>query len=205
MVDGKISTLNVETFIKDVNNNKITESFEVGDLKLILEPKIHIDEYSSKIGKDEDICVISFLINDKQAAMDIIDFIEKGYDFVLDADISASEIKPGAYLVFVELLRRLRIIPQLFKIISDLSAASGLSKKDWKFRYVTNEKYYQLTTEELKEHVPLSTRAYKETVITPIKEMKQLSGITVNESIDADNKKLQALQHAAGIDKQRGY
>ena len=86
--------------------SKLFEGFEVGDLKLILEPKIHIDEFAAKAGKDDEIIVFSFLIHDRQAAMDIVDFFEKGYDFILDADISTSEIRPGSYLVFVEILRR---------------------------------------------------------------------------------------------------
>ena len=183
---------------------KINEGFEVGDLDMVLEPKIHIDEYSSKIGKDDEICVISFLVNDKQAAMDVVDFVEKGYDYILDADISTNEIKPGSYLVFIEFLRRAKIIPQLLKIISDLQASSKLNKKDWKFRYVTDEKYYPLTKENLKTHVPLSPRSYKEHVVKPIEEMKQLSGIAVYESVDtSEDMDMQALQHAAGINPKR--
>jgi len=180
--------------------SKVYESFEAGDLKLVLEPKIQIDEFSSKIGKDDEICVLSFIVNDRQAAIDLVDFFEKGYDFILDADISASEIKPGSYLVFVELLRRMRIIPQIFKMISDLEAASGLSRKEWKFRYVTGKEYYTLNKEELKKHVPLSPKSYRERVVTPIKEMQKLSGIPVNESFSKDDAIIQVLQHAAGID-----
>lgn len=180
-------------------DQNLVESFEVGDLKLVLEPKLHIDEFCSQIGKDNEIIVISFLVNDKEAATDIVDFLEKGYDFILDADVSASEVKPGSYLVFVELLRRNRVVHQIFKIISDLQAASGLNIEDWKFRYVTdNDKYYPLTKEALKAHVPLSPRAYKDVVVTPVEEMKKLSGIPVYENIEKDLD-IQAIQHAAGI------
>jgi hypothetical protein len=177
---------------------KITEGFQVGDLKLVLEPYIEIDMYRSKIGNDDEIVVVNFLVNDKQAAIDLVTFLECGYSFILDADISTSEIKPGAYLVFVEFLRRLRIIPQIFKIISDLSASSGINKDSWKFRYVTNEKFYPLSKENLKSMVPLTARAYKDKVVSPIEEMKKLSGILVYESIQ-DNMELQTIQHAAGI------
>ena len=179
---------------------QIKEGFSVGDLKLVLEPKIHIDEFCSKIGKDNEIIVISFLINDRQAAIDVVDFLEKGYEFILDADISASEIRPGSYLIFVEILRRSRIIQQLFKIISDLSASSGLNKDEWKFRYVTDDDYYPLTAEEIKKHVPLSPGAYTKTVKTPVEEIQKLSGIPIYETTSNDPA-IQALQHAAGINK----
>ncbi len=178
---------------------KLNESFGVGDLQLVLEPKLHIDEFCSKIGKDADIIVISFLINDKTAAIDLVDFFEKGYDFILDADISASEIKPGSYLVFAELLRRHRVIDQLFKLIDDLSAASKLNRKDWKFRYINNEKYFQCTIEELKNHIPLTPKAYKEKFVLPIKEMQEHAGILIHSDYDSNDIDIQKIQHAAGI------
>lgn len=182
-----------------MTTQQTNEGFGVGDLKLVLTPKIHIDEFCSKIGKDSEIIVISFLINDRQAAIDVVDFLEKGYEFILDADISASEIRPGSYLIFVEILRRTRIIEQLFKIISDLSAASELNNNEWKFRYLTDDKYYPLTKEELKKHVPLSPGVYNKTVKTPVDEIKTLSGIPIYENYPV-TPAIQTLQHAAGID-----
>jgi hypothetical protein len=178
---------------------KIIEAFEVNDLKGVLVPKLHLDQYSSKIGTDEQILVLSFLINDKQAAIDIVDFFEKGYDFILDADISSSEITPGSYLVFVELTRRLRNIEQIFTLINDLSAASGLNIKEWKFQYINQDVYHPLTKKELKDVVPLTARSYKEHINNPIKEMKVLSGLSVTEQYSEDEYILK-LKHAAGID-----
>ena len=180
------------------NNQHISESFEVGDLHLVLMPRIEIDMYASKIGKDDEICVVSFLVNDKTAAQDLVSFFENGYEWILDADISASEVKPGSYLVFIEILRRVRLIHQLLKLLSDLSAASKINKNEWKFRYVTSEKYYPLTVKALEKHVPLTARAYKDKVVAPIKEMQMLSGIPIYEHSKKDLE-LEAIQHAAGI------
>jgi len=195
--DGHISVLMINSVMN--TNQHIQESgFEVGDLHLVLVPKLHIDEFCSKIGNDSDIVVISFLVNDKTAAQDLVNFFETGYDWILDSDISASEIKPGSFLVFVEILRRTRLIDQIFKMIGDLSAASGLKKNDWKFRYVTSDKYWPLRKETIKAHVPLSPAAYKKTVVEPVDEIKELSGIPVIKDIPKD-KDIQAVQHAAGI------
>jgi hypothetical protein len=35
--------------------------------------------------------------------MDLVEFIEKGYKFILDADMSAGEENDGQYQVFVEM------------------------------------------------------------------------------------------------------
>ena len=99
----------------------------------------------------------------------------------------------------MEILRRSRLIPQLFKIISDLSAASKLNNNEWRFRYVTDENYYPLTKEEIKKHVPLSPGAYNKAVKTPVDEMKTLSGIPIYETYP-NSLEIQTIQHAAGID-----
>lgn len=177
---------------------KLNESFEVSDLKYVLSPKLHFDEFCSKIGKDDDIAVISFLVHDKSAALDLISFFENGYDFILDADISASEIEPGSYLVYVEILRRRRLISQIFKLISDLSAASQLKSADWKFKYMDSEKYLPLTEINLKTYVPLNPRSYREHINKPIENLKQLSGIKTEGYISNDPL-IQTLMHAAGI------
>jgi len=178
--------------------SKIVEGFEVNDLNGVLEPKIHIDEFVSKIGKDSDIMVLSFLLADRTAALDLVNFLEIGYGFILDADISASEIKPGSYLVFVEILRRGRAISQIFQIIDNLRASSGLNRKDWHFSYINNKQYHELTAENLKKYVPLSPRAYRKSVVEPIQEIQKLSGLSIQESFACDND-IEQLMRAAGI------
>ncbi len=177
----------------------LLEKFEVGDLKLVLEPIITIDEYSSKIGNDDDIIVLSFTIHDKEAALDFVDFVEKGYEFVLDADVSTSEFGPGTHIVFIEIQRRSRVVSQILKIVSDLEAASGLKIKNWSFQYVTDEKFFPLTPEEMKKHIPLSPKAYKKLINQPLDEMRILSGLPINQEIEIRDNDIEALQHAAGI------
>jgi len=89
-----------------LNNQPLFESLSYKDLEGILKPTIHVDEFSSKMGEDDDIIVVSFFVRDAQAAKDLMSWFEKGYDFVLDADRSPGEIKPNRYLVYVEIRRR---------------------------------------------------------------------------------------------------
>ena len=88
------------------NQSQLFESLGYKDLGGLVKPTIHVDEFSSKMGDDDDIIVVSFFVRDQQAAKDLMMWFEKGYDFVLDADRSPGEIKPGRYLVYVELRRR---------------------------------------------------------------------------------------------------
>ena len=45
--------------------------FEVNDLKDVLQPWVHVDEYRSKLGRDDKNCVVSFAIDDPVAAADL--------------------------------------------------------------------------------------------------------------------------------------
>jgi hypothetical protein len=50
------------------------------------------------MGDDDDIIVASFFVRSQQAARDLMNWFEKGYDWVMDADVSPGEISPGRYL-----------------------------------------------------------------------------------------------------------
>ena len=61
-----------------------------GDLNNLVYRIFEIDSYKSKMGSDADITVLSFTVYQKQPAVDLVNFIEKGYSFVLDAVIDAN-------------------------------------------------------------------------------------------------------------------
>ena len=58
----------------------------LGDLKDNVDHIFEIDSFKSKMGTDADIVTLSFSVKEKHAADDLMNFIEKGYPFVLDAD-----------------------------------------------------------------------------------------------------------------------
>ena len=66
---------------------------------------IEIDSYKSKMGNDADIVTLAFSIHGNEPAKDLENFIEKGYPFVLDADVTSGEQSDGTYKVFVEIER----------------------------------------------------------------------------------------------------
>jgi len=95
----------------------LCENLEHGDLKRLIHPELHIDEYKSKMGSDEDIGVISFKVRGKEPAADLVNFVEKGYDWVLDADVSAGEKSDGDYLVFVETDRNGQLPQRILRLL----------------------------------------------------------------------------------------
>ena len=85
--------------------SELKEGLEKGDLERLVSPKISIDEYKSKMGSDEEIVVVSFTLQGKEPALDLVNFVEKSYEWVADADVSSGEVFDGSYIVFVEIER----------------------------------------------------------------------------------------------------
>lgn len=85
----------------------LTEGLRPFELEDLVYPIFEVDTYRSKMGEDQDVCVISFHVKDRAPANDLMEFIEKGYSFVLDADVSSGENSRGEYHVFVEVSRKI--------------------------------------------------------------------------------------------------
>ena len=107
----------------------INEGLNYLDMEHQIEPVISIDEYSAKIGKDSDIVTIAFIVKSEDAGTDLADWLERGYSYVLDAEVSDGELSPGKHLVFVEMKRRANVPSRIIEILSDLETLTGLKTK----------------------------------------------------------------------------
>ena len=129
-----------------------------GDLKHLVYDIFEIDSYQSKMGDDKDIVVCSFVVQDKDPAKDLMNFIEKGYPFVLDADVSAGEMSDGMYRVFVEMERN-KNVPN--NIMEMLYGVRNLTEIDaFKFRYYKNFRSVDANEQTLEETIPLDSDSY---------------------------------------------
>lgn len=180
-----------------ISNNLISEGLDFKDLDGLLKPTIHVDEFSSKMGDDDDIIVVSFFVRDPQAAKDLMSWFEKGYDFVLDADRSPGEIKPNRYLVYVELRRRSTAGAHVETLIDDLGTLTEFEPKDWIMHYRGKE--VPFTRDTFDQLVPLSPKQYRERVDSDLNEMRTAAGVPTKRIYDATDRDIQAIQSAAGI------
>lgn len=133
-----------------------------GDLKNLVDKIVEIDAYKSKMGSDSDIIVINFTVANKEPANDLINFIEKGYNFVLDADISSGEQDKGLYIVFVEIERNNNAPQQIMELMSGIYLLTD--RKDFRFRFYKGFKSHLLNLENLIKIVPLEKDNYLSTV-----------------------------------------
>ena len=180
------------------SNNQLFESLGFKDLDGLLKPTIHVDEFSSKMGDDDDIIVISFFVRDAQVAKDLMMWFEKGYDFVLDADRSPGEIRPGRYLVYVEIRRRSTAGGNVEQLLDDLNTLTEFEDSSaWTMHYRDQEMPF--TRDSFDATVPLTPRAYRERYEKDLNEVRVAAGLPVVASYDKRDRALQAIQSAAGI------
>lgn len=193
------------------NSKLLRENIEMGDLKRLVHNELHIDEYKSKMGDDADVCVISFKVSGKEPSADLVSFIEKGYDYVLDADVSSGEKEGGDYLVFVELDRTEELPEQIMRIMHDLMNLTKQEIADWRVRYYKSTKDHELNEDVLEQIIPLSPEDYKlkyskdeedvdteQDITKDLDQMKATAGVPVNTSAPV-NEYTESLRIAAGI------
>jgi len=178
------------------NRRPLTESLSYKDLEGMLKNTIHVDEFASKMGEDDDIVVLSFYTRDKQAANDLVHWFEKGYDFVLDADQSPGEIKPNRYLVYLEIRRRNAVPGQIQELLDDLGTLTEFDPNDWVMMYKGQKTAW--SKEGFRQQVPLSPRDYRERHESELNEVRIAAGLDVKRIYETD-RDLRALQSAAGL------
>jgi hypothetical protein len=142
------------------NSQQFNEGLEQNDLARLVHPKLHIDEFKSKMGDDSDIIVLSFKVNGKEPATDLMNFVEKGYEFVLDSDVSAGELDDGEYLVFVEIERKPEAAEQIVSLLTDILNLTEQDISDWKFQYRKSSNEHDISEQEIKSVIPTTPEEY---------------------------------------------
>jgi len=196
----------------NLNSKLLRENLEHGDLKRLVHNELHIDEYKSKMGDDADVCVISFKITGKQPSADLVSFVEKGYDYVLDADVSSGEKEGGDYLVFVEFERTDELPKQIMQVMEDLMNLTEQELTNWRVRYYKSTEDHELTEDALEQIISLTPEAYDvkynrdeedleaepEDITQDLDAMKAVAGVPVTTTAPV-NDFSESLRVAAGL------
>jgi hypothetical protein len=168
-------------------NQQLNEGLRSGDLEHFVDDLFTVDRYSSKMGEDRDVVVIGFNVREKHPAMDLVEFLETGYRYILDADMSSGEEADGNYQVFVEMERTEDLPSQLKELLSGVGQLTKI--REWRFRYQKSPKSVEFTEESVMEHIPTTPAEY-ESKIVEIKEgdLKEFFDQgSVDVTLEADN------------------
>lgn len=176
----------------------LLEGLDYHDMKGQIEPKITVDEYAAKTGKDSDVVTITFTTNSKLAADDLTSWLEMGYDFITDASVSTGEIEPGKYLVFAEMNRRRSVPDRIIEILEDLKTLTDMDLEDWTIE--VDEKDYSADKEELEKAIITSPHEYREEKEheKELNDMRDIAGIPAKK-LHQDDEYIKGLKELAGI------
>lgn len=155
----------------------LKEGLSYHDLEGVIVPVLSVDEYSAKMGKDSDIITMSFTVKSEMAGKDLAEWFEKGYDWVLDADVSEGELVPGKWLVFVELNRRSTVPSHIVEILSDLKTLTNINLVDWVIK--VDDQEYDPDPQVLKQVITISPHEYriKKEALGELNEMLDIAGL----------------------------
>lgn len=181
------------------NKRQLSEGLEKGDLARLVTPVLHIDEFKSKMGADEDIVVLSFIVNGKAPAQDLMNFVERGYEYILDSDVSSGELDDGQYVLFIEMEREPETAEQIIKMMKDIMNLTDQKLSEWKFKYRDSNKEHSLTQDGLEAVVPFTAEAYE----AKFPEKIEVSPDRHDSGDEEIDKMLGAMQEAARVPMNR--
>jgi hypothetical protein len=178
-----------------VLKSKLLEGLEYGDLRRLVRPYLQIDGFKSKMGDDDDMVVLCFTVGEKLPAEDFMNFLEMGYEGILDADVSPGEKDDGSYLVFVEMQRDPRLPETMIEIVQDVLNLTGQDLEDWYFTYYRDRARHPLTIEQLTAVIPLTPKEYRARYEKKPKKVKEPE----QSQPAADQAEMNQLRATAGV------
>ena len=138
---------------------QFNEGLRAGDLEGLIENRISIDQYKSKMGQDKDICVLAFVCKNVEGAKDLERFAEKGYKKVLDADATPGTMEDGKHRVFVEFPREEKLDQYIAEFLDDVKKLAVI--KIFEFTYHKRSVPFEASRKHLADVIPRTPEAYK--------------------------------------------
>lgn len=182
-----------------MNKKLLQEGLDYHDLVDIVSPIVTVDEYAAKIGDDSEIVTLAFEVENEQAGNDLTEWFEKGYDFVLDSQVSEGENEKGKYLVFVELERRLKVPQRIIELLDDLYTLTDIKLNDWVVMVDNNKNKADI--DSLKKVIKLSPHEYKKEVEKQeeLNEFREIAGLSTKPIYKKTDEQLKAFTNLAGL------
>lgn len=153
------------------------------------------------MGSDEEIVVVSFHVAGKEPALDIVNFVEKSYEWVVDADVSSGEVFDGSYVIFVELEREPDLAEHIIEMFEDFQNLTEFKLEDWSIEYYKPRKTLSMDLESLKSGIPSTPEEYRSLVKSKqddLDKLKAAAGVNVDTKAPK-NEFTEGIRILAGI------
>ena len=138
-------------------------SIEAGDLRDYVGSTFGVDRYKSKMGEDKDVIVLDFDTKYVDVAKDLENFIERGYNEVLDADSVSASNTAGNYKVFAEFPRTRKSVTEINKLVSELKLLTEVD--NWQFKFYKDNERYDYDVNTLQNVMAVSPLQYTNEVV----------------------------------------
>lgn len=165
----------------------IYEGLDFHDMEGQLDPLVTVDEYAAKMGKDSDIVTLSFIVKSEAAGNDLVDWFERGYDYVLDSSLSEGEVSSGRWLVFVEMNRRSTVPARIVELLKDLKTLTNLKISEWTVQ--VNDEDYEPEEQILRQVIICNPNEYKieKEKEEELNEMREAAGLQTKPIYEKDS------------------
>lgn len=181
---------------------QLNENLQYMDMENQITPIVGIDIYQSSVGSDDDLITLDFTLAGKEQAEDLAEWFERGYDWVIDGDTSPGEVKPGEFITFVEINRRLKSPERIMEMLDDLETLTGIKAADWKIKIGDQE--LPASADNIRRNLTLSPHEYREqhedeSGDDTLSEWKQIAGVSMKTAETTDSQEIQQLKRQAGL------
>lgn len=181
-----------------MNDKTLNESLNFHDMEGQIIPLLTVDEYAAKMGSNSDIVTLAFIVKNELAGKDLVNWFEKGYDYILDSQISEGELETNRWLVFVELNRRSTIPNRIIELLTDLKTLTGLNLTEWTIQI--DEEDYEPEEQILKQVIICNPNEYKikKEKEDELNEMRNRAGLESKKIFTVD-KEIKDFVSKAGL------
>ena len=174
----------------------LNEGLKYMDMENQVIPFLGIDEFKSSIGADDDLITLNFVVKGKAVGEDLAEWLERGYEWVVDAESSPGEVTKGKFYVFAEMTRRTTSPHRIMEMIDDLETLTGLKSSDWKIKI--GDKTETASAEFIKANIDLSPHEYRQAHEETLNEWREIAGIQTVQTYN-DDEAMKILKRQAGI------
>lgn len=137
----------------------LNENLRHGDLKHLGIPLVTVDRFTAKTGESKDVSVVAFYLKTKDAARDMVDFLNfSKVSDIRDVDYSPNSDPEDRYVVFVEVTRNAKLWEDIEQLVNDANRL--MLCDDWKLQPYVVDDEFDLFSKEWHEYVPRHSRDY---------------------------------------------
>lgn len=178
-------------------SKQLNEGLNYMDMENHVTPILGIDQFKSRIGEDKDIIVLNFIVDGEAVGNDLVDWLERGYDWIIDSEVSPGEVLDKKYYVFSEMNRRSTAPKRIMELLDDLKTLTGISADNWELKI--DKTKYPASEEIISKNVILNSNEYASAKEKDLNEWREIAGLKTIKTYDNTDVDLLNYQRQAGI------